>query len=61
MVTLIAERAGAGQQAVLEDCARIFAGTASNTNIMLMAFVVYSTIGVDLADELMAAKERSGR
>lgn len=55
MVKRIPEVVKATRETALADCARIFAGTGSEADVMLMAFVVYSSAGVDLADAMIAS------
>lgn len=38
---------------VLDDCARIFAGTASVAHVAIMAHVTFALIGVKVAEEIM--------
>jgi hypothetical protein len=42
------------EDTVISDCARFFAGTGKSQNAMIMAFVCYSMIGVEIADEVIA-------
>jgi hypothetical protein len=38
---------------VVKDCASLFAGTGNTALVMMMGFVCYSIIGINVADELM--------
>lgn len=45
----IVEACDSRRSAVIEDCAKMFAGSGSTTNVMIMAFVAYAVIGIEVA------------
>lgn len=46
-----------GKDSVVRDCAQVFAGTGNIMMVMMLAFVSYSIIGVEVANGLIAENE----
>lgn len=46
-----------GKESVVRDCATVFAGTGNIMMVMMLAFVSYSIIGVEVANGLIAENE----
>jgi hypothetical protein len=54
---LLLERCNSCQESVIRDCASLFAGTSNVMMVMMMAFVAYSIIGVQVAETLIGEDE----
>lgn len=44
-----------GKESVVKDCATLYAGTGNVMMVMMMAFVSYSLIGVNVAESLIGS------
>ena len=53
LAAMITKRCDAATGTVMEDCARLYAGSRQAKDVTLMAYVAYSIVGVKAANEFM--------